>query len=84
MTSNHQHVLALIENAVHDALMDINEDSESSGLDTGQAVNLICGEVLSIGDLDVDDGSLQKCIMQGLSEYLYFLAGQELDTSESV
>ena len=81
MTSNHQHVLALIENAVHDALMDINEDS---GLDTGQAVNLICGEVLSIGALDVDDGSLQKCIMQGLSEYLYFLAGQELDTSESV
>lgn len=61
MTNNHQHVLALIENAVNDALNDINEDS---GLTIAEAQRLIFEEVLT-----EDDDSLQYHILQGLNQY---------------
>ena len=62
MTSNHQHVLALIENAVCDALMDISEDS---GLTIAEAQRLIFKEVLT-----EDDDSLEYSVLQGLNAYL--------------
>jgi hypothetical protein len=62
MTSNHQHILALIENAVHDALMDISEDS---GLTIEEAQRLVFDEVLT-----EDDDSLQYSVLQGLNGYL--------------
>ena len=62
MTSNHQHVLALIENAVCDALMDISEDS---GLTIAEAQRLIFKEVLT-----EDDDSLEYSVLQGLNQYL--------------
>jgi len=61
VTNNHQHVLALIENAVNDALNDINEDS---GLTIAEAQRLIFEEVLT-----EDDDSLQYHILQGLNQY---------------
>ena len=62
MTSNHQHVLALIENAVRDALMNISEDS---GLTIAEAQRLVFEEVLT-----EDDDSLQYSVLQGLNAYL--------------
>ena len=65
MTSNHQHVLALIEIAVTNALIDIREDSESLGLTAREAVDLITKEVLTD-----KNSSLEDCILQGLNEYV--------------
>ena len=62
MTSNHQHVLALIENAVCAALTDISEDS---GLTITDAYHLVLKEVLT-----EDDDSLQYSVLQGLNAYL--------------
>jgi len=62
MTSNHQHVLTLIENAVRDALMNISEDS---GLTIAEAQRLVFEEVLTEGD-----DSLQYSVLQGLNAYL--------------
>ena len=58
MTSNHQHVLALIENAVNDALNDISE----SELNTKK---IIFEEVF----LDIME--LKRHIVLGMQEYLY-------------